>query len=65
MTTLAMVLGALPLALASGPGSEARRQIGWVMVGGMTLGTLFTIYVLPLVYTFLSAPSRPEESNPL
>ncbi len=54
MTTFAMVLGALPLALGSGPGFEARRQIGWVIVGGMSLGTLFTLFVVPLVYTLIA-----------
>lgn len=53
MTTFAMVLGALPLALASGAGQEARQQIGAVIVGGMTIGTLFTLFVIPVVYTFL------------
>jgi multidrug efflux pump len=54
MTTLAMVLGALPLALATGPGAEARQQIGTVIVGGMTLGTLFTLFVIPVVYVTLT-----------
>jgi multidrug efflux pump len=53
MTTAAMVLGALPLALATGPGSEMRRQIGWVIVGGMTVGTIFTLYVLPAIYSYI------------
>ncbi|MCX7065207.1 MAG: efflux RND transporter permease subunit, partial [Proteobacteria bacterium] len=53
MTTGAMVLGAVPLALASGPGAEARNDIGWVIVGGMTIGTLFTLFVVPTVYTYL------------
>ncbi|MDP2193232.1 MAG: efflux RND transporter permease subunit, partial [Alphaproteobacteria bacterium] len=53
MTTAAMVLGALPLALATGPGFETRRQIGWVIVGGMTLGTIFTLFVLPAIYTYI------------
>jgi multidrug efflux pump len=58
MTTGAMVLGAMPLATASGPGAEARHAIGWVIVGGMTLGTLFTLFVVPTMYTYLvrSAP---------
>ena len=43
MTTGAMVLGAVPLAMATGPGAEARNDIGWVIVGGMTVGTLFTL----------------------
>jgi multidrug efflux pump len=53
MTTGAMVLGALPLAIASGAGAESRQQIGWVIVGGMSLGTLLTLFVIPTVYTYL------------
>ncbi|MFZ9391933.1 MAG: efflux RND transporter permease subunit [Burkholderiaceae bacterium] len=52
MTTGAMVLGAVPLALARGAGAESRSQIGWVIVGGMTLGTLLTLFVLPSVILF-------------
>jgi len=54
MTTGAMVLGAVPLALASGAGAESRQQIGWVIVGGMSLGTLLTVFVVPTMYTLLS-----------
>ena len=54
MTTCAMVLGAVPLAFASGAGAESRIPIGLVVVGGMSLGTLFTLYVVPAVYVFLS-----------
>jgi len=54
MTTGAMVLGALPLALASGAGAESRQQIGWVIVGGMTFGTLLTLFVIPTAYSFLA-----------
>jgi multidrug efflux pump len=53
MTTGAMVLGAVPLALAHGAGAESRRQIGWVIVGGLTLGTLLTLYVVPTMYTLM------------
>ncbi|PPE03768.1 efflux RND transporter permease subunit [Holospora curviuscula] len=52
MTTLAMVLGSIPLALAQGPGYEARQQIGWVITGGMTVGTFFTLFVIPCVFLF-------------
>jgi multidrug efflux pump len=54
MTTGAMVLGAVPLALASGAGAESRQQIGWVIVGGMLLGTFFTLFVVPTVYSLLA-----------
>ncbi len=54
MTTGAMVLGAVPLAFASGAGAEARHQIGWVIVGGMSFGTLFTLFVVPTVYLLLA-----------
>ncbi len=54
MTTGAMVLGAIPLALASGAGAESRQQIGWVIVGGMSVGTLLTVFVVPTMYTLLS-----------
>ncbi|WKB53717.1 efflux RND transporter permease subunit [Eleftheria terrae] len=59
MTTGAMVLGALPLALATGAGAESRQQIGWVIVGGMTLGTLLTIFVVPTMYTLFARKSTP------
>ena len=58
MTTGAMVLGAVPLALAEGAGAESRQQIGWVIVGGMSLGTLMTLFVLPTVYSYLSTRVR-------
>ena len=54
MTTGAMVLGAVPLALATGAGAESRVQIGWVIVGGMSLGTLLTLFVVPCVYTLIA-----------
>ena len=57
MTTAAMVLGALPLAFAFGPGAESRQQIGLVIVGGMLLGTFFSLFVIPITYTYL-APFR-------
>jgi multidrug efflux pump len=61
MTTGAMVLGALPLALASGAGAESRQQIGWVIVGGMSVGTFLTIFVVPTVYTWLARTRVPGE----
>ena len=58
MTTCAMVLGALPLALATGAGAESRRQLGWVIVGGMTIGTLFTLFVIPAFYSYFTKKNR-------
>jgi multidrug efflux pump len=58
MTTGAMVLGAVPLALATGAGSESRIQIGMVIVGGMSLGTVLTLFVLPSVYTLFARKRR-------
>jgi multidrug efflux pump len=58
MTTLAMILGALPLALATGAGAISRQQIGWVIVGGMLVGTMFTLFVVPVMYTYLAERNR-------
>ncbi|ENO79055.1 efflux RND transporter permease subunit [Thauera sp. 63] len=58
MTTGAMVLGSVPLALATGAGAESRQQIGWVIVGGLLLGTFFTLFVVPTVYSLLARRER-------
>jgi len=63
MTTGAMVLGAVPLALAHGAGAESRIQIGWVIVGGMSLGTLLTIFVVPTMYSLLARKHAPGASK--
>lgn len=59
MTTGAMVLGAVPLALATGAGAESRTQIGWVIVGGMSLGTVLAVFVVPTMYSLLARKSVP------
>jgi multidrug efflux pump len=59
MTTGAMVLGAVPLALATGAGAESRIQIGWVIVGGMSLGTLLTVFVVPTMYSLFARRTIP------
>ncbi|MFN9109503.1 MAG: efflux RND transporter permease subunit, partial [Bacteroidota bacterium] len=61
MTTFAMVFGAIPLAIATGAGMETRQPIGWSVVGGMTLGTIFTLFVVPVVYTLLSRKPDNEQ----
>jgi len=64
MTTGAMVLGSLPLALASGAGAESRTQIGWVIVGGMSFGTLLTLFVVPTAYTLIARGRKlPKEAG--
>jgi multidrug efflux pump len=56
MTTAAMVFGMLPLILASGAGAVSRFDIGLVIATGMSVGTLFTLFVLPCVYSLLAKP---------
>ncbi|BBK30631.1 multidrug efflux pump [Stella humosa] len=58
MTTGAMVLGAVPLAIAAGAGAESRQSIGWVIVGGMTFGTPLTLFIVPVAYMYLSRMRR-------
>jgi multidrug efflux pump len=58
MTTAAMVVGLIPLLFANGAGAASRFSIGLVIVAGMSIGTLFTLFVLPTVYTFLAKDHR-------
>ena len=71
MTTLTMVLGTLPLALATGAGAESRQQIGYVIVGGLVFSTVLTLFIVPTVYTFVSRRAagvrtfeKPEAATP-
>jgi multidrug efflux pump len=63
MTTCAMVAGAIPLALAAGAGAQSRQEIGWVIVGGMTFGTVLTLFVVPTAYTLLARDRRKARSH--
>jgi multidrug efflux pump len=54
MTTIATVVGHFPLTLVTGPGAAARNSIGIVLVGGMAIGTLFTLFVVPSVYVLIA-----------
>ncbi len=63
MTTGAMVLGTVPLALAHGAGAESRSQIGWVIVGGLSLGTVLTLFVIPAVYLLLARRRQPQRDE--
>ena len=59
MTTGAMVFGAVPLSVATGAGAASRQDIGLVIVGGLLVGTFFTLFVIPAVYTYLAgAPAK-------
>nr|WP_180205296.1 multidrug efflux RND transporter permease subunit [Pseudomonas sp. SbOxS1]NYU05348.1 multidrug efflux RND transporter permease subunit [Pseudomonas sp. SbOxS1] len=60
MTTAAMVFGMVPLIIATGAGAVSRFDIGTVIATGMSIGTLFTLFVLPCVYTLLAKPDKPS-----
>ena len=74
MTTVATVAGHFPLTLVTGPGAVARNSIGIVLVGGMAIGTLFTLFVIPSVYVLIAKDHRatqkvraplPEHTQPM
>jgi multidrug efflux pump len=56
-----MVLGTVPLAIATGAGAESRSPIGWVIVGGLLLGTLLTLFVIPVAYTLIMGKRAQSE----
>src|SRR5574341_54570 len=60
MTSTATVFGHLPLVFVSGPGSAARNSIGMVLVTRMTLGTLFTLFIVPVFYSLIAAEHKAE-----
>ena len=65
MTTAAMVLGVVPLIIASGAGAAARYSIGLVIAMGMGVGTLFTLFVVPMFYTYIARrDAAPAEEAP-
>ena len=61
MTTAATVMGHFPLVIASGPGAGARNSIGVVLVTGMIIGTIFTLFVVPAIYTVVARKWEPDE----
>ncbi|MEC7655485.1 MAG: efflux RND transporter permease subunit, partial [Pseudomonadota bacterium] len=60
MTMLSTVLGALPLILSVGAGAEARGAIGWVVFGGLGIATVFTLLLIPVIYSLLAPLARPR-----
>jgi multidrug efflux pump len=60
MTSAATVFGHLPLVFVTGPGSEARNSIGTILVAGMTIGTLFTLFIVPVFYSLIAAEHKPS-----
>jgi multidrug efflux pump len=65
MTSFATVFGHLPLVFVTGPGAAARNSIGTVLVAGMTIGTIFTLFVIPVMYLLIAAKHKhtPEQAE--
>jgi multidrug efflux pump len=64
MTSLATVLGALPIALALGAGSKSRVSMGIVIMGGLMFALVLTLYVIPALYTYFSASGKTHTLAP-
>ena len=64
MTSVATVVGHFPLVLARGPGAGSRNSIGYVLVTGMIVGTLFTLFVVPSIYMVIARDRRADDTEP-
>ena len=63
MTLFSTVLAGIPLVLASGAGAEARVSLGWVIVGGLGIATVFTLFLTPVAYCLLAGFSQPKANS--
>jgi multidrug efflux pump len=63
MTSLATILGALPIALAIGAGSKSRMGMGIVIIGGLLLSMVLTLFVIPAIYSYLVKDEKKKEEN--
>ena len=63
MTLFSTVLAGIPLVLASGAGAEARESLGWVIVGGLGIATVFTLFLTPVAYCLLAGFSQPKANS--
>jgi multidrug efflux pump len=63
MTTGAMIFGVIPLVLSHDAGAESRRAIGTILIGGLGLGTLFTLFVLPSIYYMVSGLMKNDKQG--
>jgi multidrug efflux pump len=65
MTTVATIAGNFPLTLVTGAGAAARNSIGIVLVSGMTIGTFFTLLVVPSIYILIAKDHTGENVSPV
>ncbi len=62
MTSIATISGAVPLALSGGAGAEARSAIGWVIIGGASLSTVMTLFLVPAIFLLIGKYSNPRST---
>jgi HAE1 family hydrophobic/amphiphilic exporter-1 len=63
MTMIATVVGGIPLVIMGGPGAEARQALGWIVVGGLGVATIFTLFVTPVAFLLLARFSKTRSAE--